>query len=173
MIRGLVLVFGVYSLAPKLPFHQSVLMPIPQLLSDGLLPEGVHECTIEEVIERFGRFQESDRRPMLARELAAYFTELRSAGIGKYLIVDGSFVTGKPRPDDVDLLLVLRDDVDLNAPVPPFRYNARSKRYVRKHFHFDFFFGYDGDPTSTEYLALFRDVKYQPGLVKGYLKVAL
>lgn len=148
-------------------------MPIPELLPDGLLPDGVHECTLEELIDRFGRFQESDRRPKLARELATYFAELRSAGIGKYLIVDGSFVTGKPRPSDVDLLLVLKDDVDLAAPVPPFRYNARSRRYVRKHFPFDFAFGYDGDATSTEYLGLFREVKYQPGQVKGYLKVAL
>lgn len=165
--------FGVCSLTLEWSFHQSVLMPIPQLLPDGLLPEGVHECTIEEIIERFGQFQESDRRPMLGKELAAYFSELRSAGIGKYLIVDGSFVTNKPRPDDVDLLLVLRDDVDLTATVPPFRYNARSRRYVRKYYHFDFFFGFDGDPTSSEYLALFRDVKYRPGHVKGYLKVPL
>lgn len=148
-------------------------MPIPQLLPDGLLPDGIHECTIEEIVERFGRFQDTDRRPKLAKELATYLIELRSAGIGKYLIVDGSFVTSEPRPGDVDLLLVLRDDVDLSASVPPFRYNARSKRYVRKHFNFDFFFGYEGDPTATEYLALFRDVKYRPGLVKGYLKVVL
>lgn len=79
----------------------------------------------------------------------------------------------QPLHTDVKTALVLRDDIDLTEPVPPFRYNARSKRYVRRHYHFDFFFGFDGDPTSTEYLALFRDVKHRPGLVKGFLKVVL
>lgn len=148
-------------------------MSIPDLLPNGWLPDGIHECTVEEILERFGGFQESDRRPRLARQLLTYLDELRSAEVGKYLIVDGSFATGKPDPGDIDLLLVLRDDIDLGGPVPPFRYNARSKRYVRKHFEFDFAFGFDGDATSTEYLALYRKVKDHPEAVKGFLKVVL
>jgi hypothetical protein len=148
-------------------------VPIPPLLPAGFLPEGIHECTIDEVIERFGAFQENDRRPKLARDLVTYCEELKSAKVGKYLIIDGSFVTSKAQPGDIDLLLVLKDDIDLGEPVPPFRYNVRSKRYIRKHYEFDFFFGFDGDATATEYLALFRDVKEQPGTVKGYLKVVL
>lgn len=148
-------------------------MPIPPFAEKGLLPDGLHECTLEELIERFGAFQESDRRPRLAKELAAYVEEVRAAGVGKYLVVNGSFVTEKPRPEDIDLLLVLRDDIDLGQPVPPFQYNARSKRYVRKQYSFDFFVGFEGDESSEEMLALFRDVKYRPGEVKGYLKVVL
>jgi hypothetical protein len=148
-------------------------MAIPPLLAAGVLPDGIHECTVEEMAERFGSFQESDRRPRLAKALTAYLEELRAASIGKYLIVDGSFVTGKAWPGDIDLLLVLRDDVDLTQPVPPFRYNPRSKRYVRKNFDFDFAFGFDGDETSIQYLALYRGIKDRPGEVKGYLKVVL
>ncbi len=148
-------------------------MPIPPLLDAGLLPDGIHECTVDEIIDRFGVFQESDQRPRLARELLAYVEEIRAAGVGKYLVVDGSFVTGKAHPEDVDLLLVLRDDVDLARPVPPFQYNPRSKRYVRKNYSFDFFAGFEDDASSEQMLALFRDVKYLPGEVKGYLKVVL
>lgn len=148
-------------------------MPIPPFAAKGLLPDGIYECTVDEVIERFGVFQDSDQRPRLAKELAAYVEELRAAGVGKYLVVDGSFVTDKARPEDIDLLLVLRDDIDLGQPVPPFQYNARSKRYVRKQYHFDFFVGFEADDSSTELLALFRDVKYRPGEVKGFLKVVL
>ena len=143
------------------------------MLPDGFLPDGIHECTVEEIVERFGSFHGSDRRPRLAKALSEYFAELRSSAIGKYLIVDGSFVTGEPRPGDVDLLLVLRDDVDLGQPVPPFRYNPRSKRYIRKNYDFDFAFGFDGDETSTQYLALYRGIKGRPGNVKGFLKVVL
>ena len=148
-------------------------MSIPPLLPEGWLPDGVHECTVEEIVDRFGRFQRSDRRLKLASQLVEYLKELRSAEIGRYLIVDGSFVTGRDEPGDIDLLLVLRDDVDLGEQVPPFRYNARSKRYIRKRFDFDFAFGWEGDPTATEYLLLYRKVKGHPGHVKGVLKVML
>jgi hypothetical protein len=148
-------------------------VPIPPLLTAGLLPDGIHECTVDEIVERFGAFQETDRRPRLAKGLRSYIEEVRSAGVGKYLVVDGSFVTAEPRPGDIDLLLVLRDDIDLAKPVPPFQYNARSKRYVRKNYGFDFFVGFENDQSSEQMLALFRDVKNRPGSVKGYLKVVL
>jgi hypothetical protein len=32
-------------------------MPIPPLDEDGLLPEGIHECSLEEIRARFGSFQ--------------------------------------------------------------------------------------------------------------------
>jgi hypothetical protein len=148
-------------------------MPIPQLTAAGLLPDGLHECTVEEVMDRFGRFQESDRRPSLGREFQSYLSDLLEAGVGKYLVVDGSFVTAKASPSDIDLLLVLRDDLSLTATVPPFQYNPRSRTYVRKKFPFDFFIGFDDDESSSEMIAHFRRVKYRPGEAKGMLKVLL
>ncbi len=148
-------------------------MPIPDLSADGVLPDGLHDCTIEEVLERFGCFQGSDRRPSLGRELQEYIGELQSAAIGKYLVVDGSFVTNKPAPSDIDLLLVLRDDTPLGATVPPFRYNPRSRSYIRKKYRFDFFPAYDTDGSAAEVIAFFRQVKNRPGAVKGLLKVVL
>jgi hypothetical protein len=148
-------------------------VPIPELTPDGLLPDGLHECTVDEIAAHFGRFQGSDQRPRLTQQLRDYLAELRSAGVGKYLFVNGSFVTDKPRPSDVDMLLVLRDDVDLTRPVPPFQYNARSRKYIRKYYDFDFFVGFEDDDSSREMMKLFRDVKYRPGEVKGYLKVVL
>lgn len=148
-------------------------MPIPDLSTDGLLPDGLHDCTLDEVIERFARFQESDRRPSLGRELREYMADVRSAEVGKYLVVDGSFVTSKPAPSDIDLLLVLRDEVNLGEIVPPFRYNARSKTYIRKKYRFDCFPAYDTDGSADAMIQFFRQVKYRPGEVKGLLKVTL
>lgn len=85
-------------------------MPIPELTIDEFLPKGSRECTLTEVMSRFSRSIESDRRPDLARELVAYSDERHSANVGQFLVVDGSFVTGKARPGDIDLRLVLRDE---------------------------------------------------------------
>lgn len=148
-------------------------MPIPDLLADGLLPSGIHPCTPEEIEEYFGRFTTSDRRMRLMADLRRYIDEVRQARIGDHLIVDGSFVTNNPEPNDVDVLLVLRDDVDLTREVPPFQYNVRSKGYVRKHFRLDFYFGFASDDSSRSMIALFRGVRGAPGKDKGILKVAL
>ena len=85
-------------------------MPIPDLNEDGLLPEGIHEASLEEVRERFGRFQRTDRRPELFSKLALFLTEVRACGLVEAVIVDGSFVTAKDEPSDIDLILVLRSD---------------------------------------------------------------
>jgi len=148
-------------------------VPIPALGTGGLLPDGIHECTIAEISEAFGRFQESDRRQRLTRQLLAYVEELKSAGVAKHLIINGSYVTSKAKPADIDLLLVLKDDVRLTDPVPPFQYNVRSKKYIKRHFEFDFFVGFDNDHTSTKVIELFREVKYRPDEVKGFLKIVL
>lgn len=148
-------------------------MPIPALQTNGFLPEGIHECTIEEITDRFGRFQASDARPRLNIGLVKYWQELNEANIGKYLIVDGSFITNKDEPSDIDVLLVAKDDYVPTDEMPPFMKNPASRKYVLKNHKLDFKLGWDDDDTSLEYLALYQDVKYQPGLKKGILKIVL
>ena len=109
----------------------------------------MHECTLEELKERFGRFNESDRRPRLFRDLERYYGEAASANVGTHLVVNGSFVTTEPRPNDIDVLLVLRDDLDLTQPVPPYEYNARSKKYVRREFGLDLVPVFEKDHSVT------------------------
>jgi hypothetical protein len=148
-------------------------LAVPDLTDNGLLPVGLHECTLEELREAFGRFNRSDRRPRLFRNLERYCDEVSAAGVGRYLVVNGSFVTAKPDPNDIDVLLVLRDDLDLAHPVPPYEYNARSKKYVRQEFGLDLFPVFENDPTFDRMLAVFLQVKYQPGVEKGVLMVAV
>lgn len=155
------------------PWKGLLLVAIPELSGEGVLPAGLHECTLEELRDAFGRFQESDRRPRLFRDLERYHQEVSAANVGKYLVVNGSFVTEKPDPNDIDVLLVLRDDLDFEHPVPPFEYNARSKRYVRREFGLDLFPVFENHETYARMLGLFQQVKYQPGSEKGVLKVAI
>jgi hypothetical protein len=148
-------------------------LPIPEFETNGFLPEGIHECTPEEISNRFGRFQLTDRRSTLNEGLVRYISELREAEIGKYLIVNGSFVTEETTPNDIDVLLVLKDDVDLTGDLPPFRRNALSRKYINKYYKLDFHFGFENDDTATNILSNFLEVKYQPGQKKGILKIVL
>jgi hypothetical protein len=98
---------------------------------------------------------------------------LEAAKVCKYLILDGSFATAIESPNDVDVLLVLKDEVDLTKDVPPFEYNARSKSYVRKQYAMDLFVGFDGDASSQNIMEYFQLVRGRPDRSKGMLRVAL
>jgi hypothetical protein len=155
-------------------FHlEGCYVPIPPLNERGYLPEGVHECTIEEIASAFGQTQGSDRRPRLLDDLQRYVRELVDANVAKYLIVDGSFVTSKSDPNDIDVLLVLRDDYGQNGVIPPYQYNVRSKSYVRAVYKLDFYYGFEGEESANDLLEVFTQVRNSPDERKGYLKVPL
>ena len=81
--------------------------------------------------------QHADRRIQLFKKLAAYLKEAFQVNFVVAVLVDGSFVTAKEEPNDIDLVLILRADHTLGAPVRPFEYNVISKRRVRRRHGFD------------------------------------
>ncbi len=64
-------------------------------LFDCRLPEGVHDCTLQEAVERFSSFQSSDRRPELWARFLEFFGEVEASGLVQTVLVDGSFVTAQ------------------------------------------------------------------------------
>ena len=114
-------------------------MPIPNLNEHGLLPVGIHDCTFQELEEQFGQDRwvkapESSsvrevlrqQRGRLCARLADYLAEVRRVGLEVEVLVDGSFVTDKPDPNDVDLIVVLPADHDFtrNFVVDPKTWTA-------------------------------------------------
>ena len=80
---------------------------IPEFRDDGYLPEGLHVATEAEVTLRFGTA--TSRRRRLASRLRRWI-ELSRSVRAKRLFVDGSFVTAKPDPNDVDAVVWLGAD---------------------------------------------------------------
>jgi hypothetical protein len=148
-------------------------MPIPPLDEHGFLPVGIHDCSLEEVKARFGSFQVSDRRPGLFQKLQALVAEARAAGFARSLLIDGSFVTAKPDPNDIDLVLVLPLAHDLAADLPPAQYNLVSKRRVQKRYGFDIVAVRENTLEFDEAVAFFQQVRHQPNLRKGILRLLL
>ncbi len=151
---------------------------IPEL-TDGVLPEGIHSCTLDEVENAFGQFRESDRRPRLTERLKQYIEDVGATGIAKAVIIDGSYITAKPGPSDIDLILVLRADFDLTQELRPFEYNVQSKRMVKSIYRFDVLPAVDGSETYEKLVEFFSRVKLDdPGFQtsqkrKGLLRVEL
>lgn len=82
-------------------------MPIPAFRDDGYLPVGLHEASEEEVIIRFG--QSTPRREYVMGRLRRWLELARAAGARRFLI-NGSFVTDKAEPGDVDAVVWLPGD---------------------------------------------------------------
>lgn len=80
---------------------------IPGFRDDGYLPEGLHLAGDAEVIFRFGA--PSRRRRRLVLRLRRWLELAREVG-GRRLLIDGSFVTAKEEPDDIDAVLLLPQD---------------------------------------------------------------
>ena len=146
-------------------------MAIPELDDDGFLPEGVHECSLHELQQRFGDVQSSDQRSVLFDKLGQYLQEVRSTGLVVGLIVDGSFVTNKVEPNDIDLVLILPADHDFAADLRPFEYNVLSRRRVHKRYAFDVLVARENSPELVEYVEFFQQIRGETDRRKGILKV--
>jgi predicted nucleotidyltransferase len=92
---------------------------IPEFQKDGNLPKGLHKATLQEVREIFGTG--SARRKLLIGNLENIIELAKSTGKLERVIVWGSFVSTKEFPQDLDLLLIMRDDFDVSANAPEVR----------------------------------------------------
>lgn len=148
-------------------------MPIPPLDDQGFLPQGVHDCSLEDVRVRFGSFDRSDRRPALLTRLEGFLAELRSVRFVESVVLDGSFVTSEPRPNDIDLILVVEAEHDFSADLPPFEYHALSKRRVQLRYGFDLLVARADSDEYRRYVGFFQQIRFAPGRAKGLLRIKL
>lgn len=77
---------------------------IPAFRADGYLPEGLYPASEAEVLFRFGTA--SPRRRRLTLRLRRWIELARQVG-ARRLLVDGSYVTAKDEPHDIDAVLLL------------------------------------------------------------------
>ncbi len=116
---------------------------IPQFTDEGLLPAGVHETDLEEIREKMGW---SRKRRELLEGLEEALELMATCGVAR-VYLDGSFVTDKDRPNDVDGCYDLAEDVttgDLKRLAPIFPPSSSNRAEAKRRFGVDFF------PAATE-----------------------
>lgn len=80
---------------------------IPAFRPDGYLPEGLHLADEAEVTFRLG--SGTPRRRRLVLRFRRWLELARQIGARRFLI-DGSFVTAKSEPNDIDAIILLPAD---------------------------------------------------------------
>ena len=88
-------------------------MALPEFNDQGDLPLGLHKATLTEVLERFGSGTEARQEATVVLQMI----HQRVAATGKLerFVIFGSYITAKPEPHDVDVVLVMQDDFSLAA----------------------------------------------------------
>ena len=89
------------------------------------------------------------------------------------VLVDGSFVTSKPDPNDIDLVLVVAAAHDFSTDLPPGQYDLLAQHRVRRRFGFDIVVVTNGSENLEQAVVFFQQVKQRPGLKKGILRIRL
>ena len=96
---------------------------------------------------------------LLTQTLQRYIEDVRNARIAVAAVIDGSYVTAKSEPSDVDLVLALRPDLDVSAGLLPMEYNVQSERMVRRLYGFDVLTAIDGSDAYTKHIDFFSRVR--------------
>ena len=148
-------------------------MPIPALNSDGCLPPGVFDCTLPELRGRFGKSLGGDHRSRLFARLEELFQTMQRSGLFAALLVDGSFVTAKLAPNDIDLVALLLPGHDFERDLLMSEYALVSRSMLRRRFGFDVLIAERGSPLHDTYVDFFSRVRDNPDMRKGLLCVNL
>ncbi len=81
-------------------------MPIPDFVDKYHLPDGEYECTLEEIEDKF---LTTDKRNEVWKCFINFLDRLTQLGIKpEYVYINGSFVTGREEPGDVDFAALIK-----------------------------------------------------------------
>jgi hypothetical protein len=140
----------------------------PDFDDNGDLPSGIHQATLAEVIEHFGRG--TPQRRIVARRLEYIYTLAAKTGHLARFIIFGSFVTAKPDPADVDIFLLMEDTFDASQlsgetalifdHIAAQNYEGASIFWIRR------LAALNGEKVAVEYWQLKRD-----GTKRGIVEV--
>lgn len=139
-------------------------MPIPALNEHGLLPAGVHDCTVEEVQASFGW---NEHRRQLTEGFTQFLRDEIHDEFGSPVYADGSFVTDKERPNDIDVVLDLHHGSDAE--------NWRGLMFMQKHqarireqYGVDFWINFPRpSPQANDFVAFFQYAGHKTAKFKG------
>ena len=137
----------------------------------SLLPPGLHALDIEELREAcVAQFHLSVRRPALFVGFETFVNDLRLVVSKGQIWVDGSFLTEKTEPDDIDIALILDAD-EVNALGPSergFLQMIAHRPTAKAKYHCDAYIVNSSDHQWLSYwrgwFGFFRDGKTAKGM---------
>jgi hypothetical protein len=141
-------------------------MSIPQLQENNELPPGEHPASLQEIEKIYGLT--SDRRKKLMNLLYMASENLKTSGV-RTIWINGSFVTNKSEPNDIDGCWEYNENVNLDILDPVF---LSERTEMKKKYGLDFFIANCIEASSGLPFPKFFQ-KNREGEGKGILVVTL
>lgn len=136
-------------------------MPIPDWNEYGLLPEGIHDCDMHEVIQRFGF---NEHRQQLLNGLSGAFDWLATMPPIESLVLDGSFVTDKAQPRDIDAVALITNLTERNQREWVRAWEPQ-KATIKQRYHVDLYPTVIGQ--GNNFSAYFQYIRPEEALERG------
>lgn len=135
-------------------------MPIPALDGHGLLPAGIHDCSVEEMRASFGW---NEHRQKLICGFT-HFLSIEIWGVFDYPVyADGSFVTDKKCPNDIDVALELRGASDAES-WRGLVFMEEHQARIREQYKVDFWINFR---SANDFVAFFQYAGHKTAKFKG------
>ncbi len=152
-------------------------MPLPTFNANGLLPSGIHDCSLAEAEKRFVL---NPHRAEMWQRLLKFVDWTRSLDTFDILYLDGGYISDKPRPEDIDVILQTRAKYGTEAleSMTPFFLKGLDTIFSEYGVHLHFWS--EGFPGGIhDFRLFFQYVRPQdaaprglaPGATKGILRV--
>jgi hypothetical protein len=140
---------------------QEIPLSIPALDPHGLLPAGVHDCTLHDIGTAFA--WNAHRSTLLKAFQDCYQREIR-ASFSQPLLFDGSFVTDKEIPDDIDVVLDL-STASAQAQVNGVKYLVQNQDRLRAQYRVHFWINLPG--LTGDFSSFFQYLGGKTAKLKG------
>lgn len=114
----------------------------------ALYPPGCHQVSVAELMARSAPAQSTPRRQWLWQNLCGFITHLQGVGLaGMPLWLDGSFITTKADPDDIDAVLWVTESHARHCPPDQYREleALKNRPAVKLRYRVDLYIGRAGD----------------------------
>ncbi|MCY4584367.1 MAG: hypothetical protein OXE50_16475 [Chloroflexi bacterium] len=139
---------------------------IPQFDEQSVLPPGMYDTSFGEISLRFGGTQQREK---LISGLESYLRIWDESGFLSSVIIDGSFVTKKLNPGDIDMILAPKAEalfsLEFNALMRSFSLN---RSFTKREFGCEAFIAATEEELKG-WIEFFRHDRL--GRVKGLLRI--
>lgn len=141
---------------------------IPPFRTDGYLPVGLHTAAEAEVTFRFG--SSTPRRRRLVLRLRRWVVLAKDVGAHR-LLIDGSFVTAKPEPDDIDAVIQL--PANFSAQIEHGNESAIELEQMLLTRRPEELFAAEDESDWNDWFEFFSRTRERDGLRKGLVEIQL
>jgi hypothetical protein len=154
-------------------------MALPKFTYHGLLPEGVHDCELDDLQERLAT---NPQRELLWKRLVSFTEWAKSTDQFTCAYIDGGFITDKIFPEDIDIILQTRASYGPDAFIAMEPFFAEGMDTILQKYSVHLHFWCEGFPGGvSDFRRFFQYLRPQDaaprglkeGAKKGIVRIAL